>query len=414
MRTLIKVGMLAAFFIITVFTSVVINSHYREIQEGIGNRLFSLYKNNPKLAEKISDWNKFVLNSDGFDEEARVKNLISDKFLSVVLINTIPTKGNVNQGGRGTGFFVSETDTEATIMTNYHVIDFHVKDPEGFALQVNAPTERWPYDAEVVGYDPVADIALIKIKKKEDEKFSPLEFVDPDSYREGDPVVVIGHGMGMAWSSTTGRVVYDGRGGRPYNLMVQVDAVINQGNSGGPVFDTNSRKVLGVAQSILSPARQVPGWDGVGLAVSAQHAEMVMKYFYTDAYAEEGYVPYSEYPFPINSFGFEDVKDIPREDRYYVYADYTNRVKDVVYAGEAAGIKQGDILLEINGEKVWSSYNMLKAVIYSRPGDIMKIKVLRNNPAEFEKKEIEIDVKLTEIDYQRLMQYVNGSMRGGR
>ena len=57
---------------------------------------------------------------------------------------------------------------------------------------------------------------------------------------------------------------------------------------------------------------------------------------------------------------------------------------------------------------------MLKAVIYSRPGDIMKIKVLRNNPAEFEKKEIEIDVKLTEIDYQRLMQYVNGSMRGGR
>ena len=94
--------------------------------------------------------------------------------------------------------------------------------------------------------------------------------------------------MGMTFSATQGSVVYKDRyGSRPYNLMLQVDAVINQGNSGGPVINMDGN-VVGVAQSILSPARQIPGWDGVGLAVGAKTTQrsidFIMSPHYTPMY----------------------------------------------------------------------------------------------------------------------------------
>jgi len=405
-------GILFIFFFITFLTSVIAANHNREIQEYISKHISELYIDKPELAESIANFNNFVFNTDGFDKEARIKNVINTHFKSVVLVNVLSNTPSSTAGGRGTGFFVEETDTYATIMTNHHVIDTWIKNPDKFEIQIQTPTQRWPYKPEVIGYDPVSDLALLKITKLEDESFPALEFIDPKLIREGDPVVVIGHGMGLAWSSTAGQVVYDGRGGRPYNLMVQVDAVINQGNSGGPVFAMDG-KVIGVAQSIYSPGRSVPGWDGVGLAVHAQHAKMIHSYFYTDAYAEEGYIPYSEYPFPVTNFTFEDVKDIPKEDRYYVYVDLEQGQQDIEYAGITAGLKQGDILLELNGERVYSGFNLLKHVIYSRPGDILKAKVLRNDPAKFDKEELEIDIIMEEIDYDVLMSYVNRS-QGGR
>ena len=412
MRNRYLMGILFVFFFITFLTSVIAANHNREIQEYFSKHISNLYESKPDLAEKIANFNNFVFNTDGFDKEARIKNVINTHYKSVVLVNVVPKSPAATVGGRGTGFFVEETDSYATIMTNHHVIDAYLNNPDKFDLQIQTPTERWPYTPEIIGYDPVSDLALLKINKLEDESFPALEFIDPKEIREGDPVVIIGHGMGMAWSSTTGHVVYDGRGGRPYNLMVQVDAVINQGNSGGPVFAMDG-KVIGVAQSILSPGRSIPGWDGIGLAVHAEHAKMIHNYFYTDAYQEEGYVPYSEYPFPINSFNFEDVKDIPREDRYYVYVDLGQGQKDIEYAGIKAGLQQGDILLEINDKRVYSGFSLLRAVIYSRPGDTLKVKVLRNDPAKFEKHEVDIDIIMEEIDYTVLMNYVNRS-QGGR
>lgn len=257
MNKVIKYGLVLLFFIVTVMSSVIIASYMRNIQEYLSGHLVELHKTNPDLADNIWEFNNTVFNTSGFDKEARIKKVINENFKSVVLINVIPKEGQAAQGGRGTGFFVTETDTDATLITNYHVIDSYIKSPDRFDLQVQAPMERWPYEVEILGYDPVSDIALLRVVKLEDESFKPLEFIEPSLIREGDPVVVIGHGMGMAWSSTTGHVVYDGRGGRPYNLMIQVDAVINQGNSGGPVFAMDG-KVIGVAQSILSPGRQIP------------------------------------------------------------------------------------------------------------------------------------------------------------
>lgn len=202
MRKITKVILAFLFFIITVMSSIVAASYMRNIQEYVSGHLVTLYGSNPDLADKIYAWNKTIFNVAGFDKEARIKHVINENFKSVVLVNVAPKTGQQTMGGRGTGFFVSETETDATIITNYHVIESYVNNPTGYNLQVQAPLERWPYDVEIIGYDPVADIALLRIVKLEDEKFTPLEFADPKDIREGDPVVVIGHGMGLAWSST--------------------------------------------------------------------------------------------------------------------------------------------------------------------------------------------------------------------
>ena len=95
--------------------------------------------------------------------------------------------------------------------------------------------------------------------------------------------------MGMTFTATQGTthtktdMVQD-----LYNLMLQVDAVINQGNSGGPIMNMEGR-VVAVAQSIISPARQIPGWDGIGLGVGSKNAKRSIDYILSPQYKAKGY-----------------------------------------------------------------------------------------------------------------------------
>ena len=273
----------------TVMISVIVNAHYRSIQETIHEGISWVWKKNKPVGEAIYDVNAFLFNGDSFDHERRIKDYIYSSYPSVVMVNVFPKESAMNnplvqrKAGRGTGFFVATDDTSATIMTNYHVIEGYLGAEAVLNLKVNTAMDMWTYEAEIIGYDIVADIALIKINKQDSEEWEALEFADYEDISEGDPVVVIGHGMSMPWNSTQGIVTYDGRfGQRPWSLMLQVDAVINQGNSGGPVIGEDA-KVYGVAQSILSPGRGTPGWDGVGLAVGARQAKRSMDYILSDA-----------------------------------------------------------------------------------------------------------------------------------
>lgn len=409
-------GKISLLLITITSVSVISTSYQRDIQERVNKFTISFWENNPKIAERLTDIHKVVLNGERFDKEARIKTTISTHYRSVVLVSTRPIQGvnpmlSGQAGALGTGFFIEESDTHALVMTNYHVVGDYIKNPDNIELKVQTVAERWSYPAEMVGYDEVSDIAILKITKLEDEDWPALPFADYKSIREGDPVVVIGHGMSMPWTATSGHVTYDGRGTRPYNLMLQVDAVINQGNSGGPIISLDG-EVVGVAQSIFSPGRNVPGWDGIGLGVHARHAKKIMDYVKTDEYKEKGYVPYAAFPVPVNNFIYEDVKDVAREDRHYVYVDYTQGASTTTYAAKEAGLKQGDVITEINGKRMWSNYNLLSKTIYSFPGDVITFKVIRNNPAAMEKIELEIQVTLDETNHAELITLVNS--RGAR
>ena len=422
MRNLKRVGIL---LLATVVINVVINAHYRNIQETIHDGIAWVWKKNKPIGEAIYDVNAFLFNGDAFDHERKIKDYIYSAFPSVVMMSVYPNKENeMNQAagrlsGRGTGFFIEVTDEHALVMTNYHVVDAYVENPETMQITVNTAIDMWTYDVEeVVGYDIVADLAIVKILKKDNETWEALEFADYNDISEGDPVVVIGHGMSLPWNSTQGIVTYDGRfGQRPYSLMLQVDAIINQGNSGGPVIGEDV-KVYGVAQSILSPGRAIPGWDGVGLAVGARQAVRSMDYILSNEYADKGYVPYVDMLFMTKNFKFEEIKETERDDRYMTYVSHTvpkavapEMIADVtrkLSAGEAAGIENGDIIMEINGKKIRSSFSIFIAAMYALPGDEAVVKVKRGET------ELEFTLIYQETDWKKLQRSVESSQNRGR
>ena len=405
--------------------NVVINAHYRNIQETIHDGIAWVWKKNKPIGEAIYDVNAFLFNGDAFDHERKIKDYIYSAFPSVVMMSVYPNKENeMNQAagrlsGRGTGFFIEVTDEHALVMTNYHVVDAYVENPETMQITVNTAIDMWTYDVEeVVGYDIVADLAIVKILKKDNETWEALEFADYNDISEGDPVVVIGHGMSLPWNSTQGIVTYDGRfGQRPYSLMLQVDAIINQGNSGGPVIGEDV-KVYGVAQSILSPGRAIPGWDGVGLAVGARQAVRSMDYILSNEYADKGYVPYVDMLFMTKNFKYEEIKETKRDDRYMSYVSHEvpelnapEMIADVtrkLSAGEAAGIENGDIIMEINGKKIRSSFSIFIAAMYALPGDEAVVKVKRGET------ELEFTLIYQETDWKKLQRSVESSQNRGR
>jgi hypothetical protein len=246
--------------LLAIVLSTITNAYYRDIQEKIHDGIGYIYNKNETIGQAVYDVNAFLLNGDAFDQERRAKDVIYDSFGKVVVLSVFaPDNPELNgMSGRGTGFIIDVDETSATIVTNHHVVDAYIDRPEVFRLNVQTAMNMWSYEATVVGYDQVTDIAVIKINKKEDEDWEAIEWGTKDDYNTGTPVVVIGHGMSMSWTSTQGHVVYKDRFGmRPYNLMLQVDAVINQGNSGGPIFNDRGQ-VIGVAQSIYSPGRSIP------------------------------------------------------------------------------------------------------------------------------------------------------------
>jgi serine protease Do len=399
--------------LLAIVLSTITNAYYRDIQEKIHDGIGYIYDKNETIGQAVYDVNAFLLNGNAFDQERRAKDVIYDSFGKVVVLSVFaPDNPELNgMSGRGTGFIIDVDETSATIVTNYHVVDAYIDRPEVFKLNVQTAMDMWSYEATVVGYDQVTDIAVIKINKREDEEWEAIEWGTKDDYNTGTPVVVIGHGMSMSWTSTQGHVVYKDRFGmRPYNLMLQVDAVINQGNSGGPIFNDRGQ-VIGVAQSIYSPGRSVPGWDGVGMAVSVEQVRRSVDYIRSPQYNAKGYVPYVDFPFKLGSFLFEEIKDIPDEDRHYAYFDYSKvKADDNPTVGELAGFEQGDVLIEIDGVEVINSFKVLRDTLTAFPGDIWKVTVLRGEEL------ITIDVAMRETDHKALITAITSreKARGGK
>lgn len=390
---------------LTVYISVAINAYYRPIQETIHKGIVWTYGKSETLGDIVYETNAFLFNGKDFDRERSAKKVIYTAYSQVVMVNVLPKDFENQQArgmaGRGTGWFYKIEGDDAYVVTNHHVIDAAIKNPDTVDLKVATGIDMWDYDAEIIGVDEIADIAVIKITKKDNEEWETFEIEDHDEIAVGDSVAVVGHGMGMAFSATQGSVVYRERyGSRPYNLMLQVDAVINQGNSGGPIINMDG-KVVGVAQSILSPARQVPGWDGVGLGVGAKTTQRSIDFIMSPQYDAKGYVPYAEFPFSLSSVDFDTVKDTPKDERYHAMVDYTSQLAESTKTvGELAGLEQGDIIMEIDGDRVGSSFSILRKMVYAFPGDEWQVKIRRGD------EEMTITVALREMDRSKLLSAV--------
>lgn len=387
---------------LTVLISVSTSAYYSAIQKTIHNAIRWSYEQNNTLGEVLANVNGYVLNGRHFNQPRSAKFVIYSAYSQVVVVNAMPrdveNPASSKLGSRGTGWFYSVSDTHGIIVTNHHVVESTITNSDLVKLTVNTGMDMWDYDAELIGIDEVADIAVLRVTKKDNEDWEALTIADYDDVMVGDHVAVMGHGLGLPFTATQGEITYINRyGARPLSLMLQIDAVINQGNSGGPVINMNG-ELVGVAQSILSPGRPSPGWDGVGFAVNAKQTKRSIEYILSPSYLSTGYVPYAEYPFATGTSTLEEVKNVDKEDRHFAKIDYTdtptNRAETL---GKLAGFEQDDLFTDINGTPIRTSFDIIKLLMYAFPGDTWSVTVLRDG------KDVQIDIVLREQDRVSLL-----------
>jgi len=256
---------------------------------------------------------------------------------------------------RGSGFIVS---ANGTIVTNNHV----VKDAKSVSVTLSDGTEL---PAKVVGRDPRTDLAVLKVSSAKPLPY--IELGDSAKVRVGQWVVAMGNPFGLGGTVTAGIVSAEGRdiGSGPYDQFIQIDAPINQGNSGGPLF-TQDGKVVGVNSAILSPSG---GSVGIGFAIPSNLVKTVVAQLEADGHVTRGYLGVASQPLTEKMAQALNLK-----------ANEGALVASVTAEGPAAkaGVQPGDVIQAIDGQKVTSPHDLAMDVAAAKPGQNAKLDILRN------------------------------------
>ena len=254
----------------------------------------------------------------------------------------------------GSGFII---DKDGIVVTNNHVI----QGAEDIFVTVNDNKE---YAAEIIGTDPLSDIAVLKIKS--DQKFSPVKFGDSDSARVGDWVIAIGNPFGLGGTVTSGIISARNRsiGLSRYEDYIQTDASINSGNSGGPLFDMNG-DVIGINTAILGQSGSI----GIGFSIPSNSAKKVINQLIEFGETKRGWLGVRI------QYVTKEIADVeklgnPRGALVASVAEGSPSFK--------AGIKAGDIILEFDGEPIDEMNELPKIVAETEVGKIVNVKVWRN------------------------------------
>lgn len=255
----------------------------------------------------------------------------------------------------GSGFII---DKKGVVVTNNHVI----QGAEDIIVSVNG-TE---YKAKVIGTDPYMDLAVLQIVS--DEKFEPVSFGDSDKARIGDWVIAIGNPFGFGGTVTSGIISSRNRdiGLTRYDDFIQTDASINQGNSGGPLFDLEG-KVIGINTAIIAPGAS--GSIGLGFAIPSNSASKVIDQLIKFGETKRGWlgVRIQEVTKEI-----AEVEKLEKPEGALVASVSENSPAD------KAGIKAGDIILKFDGKKVNTMRTLPKLVSQTRVGKKVELKIWRN------------------------------------
>jgi S1-C subfamily serine protease len=276
----------------------------------------------------------------------------------------------------GSGFLI---DTEGHVITNNHVVE------ESDKVEVKLGSSDTTYNAKVVGADPATDVALLKVDARADS-LHPLALGDSAKVQVGEPVVAIGNPFGLDRTVTAGIVSAIQRqiqapNGFSISHVIQTDAAINPGNSGGPLIDS-SGSVIGINSQIQTGGSS--GNVGIGFAVPINTAREVVQQIEQHGEVKHAYLGISGGSITPD---LAKALKLPVEDGVLV--------NEVVKGGPAdqAGVKGGDtsatiegasfrlggdIITEVDGEKVSGMEEVINAVNAASPGDRMELTVDRD------------------------------------
>lgn len=259
--------------------------------------------------------------------------------------------------GEGSGIVYSK---DGYIITNYHVVEQAIKSKEAKVTVMLSTGDS--LNATVVGGDEVTDIAVIKV----DKELTPAEFGDSDGIEVGELAVAIGNPLGQefAGSVTVGYISALNRTiestGATYNL-IQTDAAINSGNSGGPLV-SSAGKVIGINTAKIAAT----GVEGMGFAIPINEVLPIVEELITNKKVVRPYI------------GIGGVTVDAQTAKLYnlVEGVYVQSV-DIKSAAEVAGIRQGDVITEVEGKKVTSVVQINAIKNKLKVGDKLKIKLYR-------------------------------------
>jgi len=256
----------------------------------------------------------------------------------------------------GSGFIINK---KGLIVTNNHVI----QGAEDIVVTFNDKSE---YKAKVIGKDPYMDLAVLEIESN--EKFLPVSFGDSDKARVGDWVIAIGNPFGFGGTVTSGIISSRNRdiGLTRYDDFIQTDASINQGNSGGPLFDLNG-KVIGINTAIIAPGAS--GSIGIGFAIPANPASKVIDQLIKYGETKRGWLGVR-------------IQEVTKE---IAEVEKLEKPKGALVASVAekspadkGGLKAGDIILEFDGKKIDTMRTLPKLVAQTEVGKRVTVKIWRN------------------------------------
>jgi serine protease Do len=257
--------------------------------------------------------------------------------------------------GAGSGFII---DPAGIIVTNNHVVDHADK------ITVSL-TDGRQFPAVVLGRDELTDVAVIKVQTH--DSLPSVTWGDSRKAEVGDWIMAAGNPFGLGGSVSVGIISAEGRdlGAGPFDNFLQLDAPINPGNSGGPVFDMDG-KVIGVSSVIVSPTGASVG---IGFAIPSELVSRTVAQLISKGSVERGWLGVSV------------------QDRNSGVV-----IADVDPNGPAArsGIKRGDVVIAINGDKIDTSHGLIRSVAVVPPGNSVRLTIRRQ--VREQAREIEIPV----------------------
>lgn len=291
--------------------------------------------------------------------------------------------------GGGTGFIVSP---DGLVLTNKHVI---LDDEADYTVLTN---DGKKFPAKVLAKDPVQDLAILKIEQEKSinqegklaiTQFPTLLLGDSDKLQTGQTVIAIGNALGefqntisVGVISGLGRTISASGGGLVETLedVIQTDAAINKGNSGGPLLNLNG-EVIGI-----NTAMSVEG-ENIGFAIPINKAKRDI-----ESVKASGKILYPFLGIRYILLNEELAKQNSLSIDYGIWVQ-KNQDGPAIFPGSAAekaGILEGDIILEFNGSKLTTDNTLAKVITKYGPGDKVTLKLLRDN------REISLDVVLGE------------------
>lgn len=282
----------------------------------------------------------------------------------------------------GSGFIIDES---GIVLTNQHVVG-NKGEGQTITVVVDAPGLEREYKAEIIGSDYSLDLAVLQIINENGDVFPTLPLGDSDASRVGEWTIAIGNPYGREFEHTVtvgvlsakGReiTVYDSESGRTkvYKNLMQTDAAINRGNSGGPLVNMNA-EVIGINSFISTSSGSSAG---IGFAVPSQLFVRVYNQILETGKVSRGWIGVSMNSLPFTPAMAEFFK--VKQGGGVLVTQLIDEKGNPSTEGPAAkaGVKPEDVVIEFDGNKIMNNQDFLMAVTNTVPGRTAKMKVVRD------------------------------------